>query len=206
MSQTKAQLIEGDSDQSIDLSSLVLHGSTSGTATLQATAIAGTETFTLPGTGGVLDRLNRTGNVLQVVNTVTGTYNSGIGTIPADNTKPQNTEGTEFMSLSITPTSSSSKLLIAVTAALSTSVSTNLLAALFQDSGADAISSKGVTTGGTYFESIEFLHYMTAGTTSSTTFKFRAGGNVGTTYFNGVGAAYFNGTMNSSITIWEIAA
>lgn len=189
------------------MSPLRLTGSTSGYSQLDAPAVAGDQTFTLPGTGGTLDRLNRAGNILQVVNTMTGTYSSGAGTIPVDNTKPQNTEGTEFMSLPITPTSSSSKLLVVVTAALSNSAATNLVAALFQDSGADAVASKAVTLGGgTFFVNLELLHYMTAGTTSSTTFKLRAGGSSGTTYFNGVGAGYFNGTMNSSITIMEIAA
>ena len=60
MSQTKAQLVDG-------LSQLQLNGSTSGYSQIAAPAVAGNQTFTLPGTGGTLDRLNRAGNVLQVV-------------------------------------------------------------------------------------------------------------------------------------------
>jgi len=114
MSQTKAQLIEGDSDQSIDLSSLVLHGSTSGTATLQATAIAGTETFTLPGTGGTLDRLNRAGNVLQVVENNSSTIQSNLTTTLAS-----------LITASITPSATSNKILICCFATLEITANTN---------------------------------------------------------------------------------
>ena len=46
---------------------------------------------------------------------------------------------------------------------------------------------------------------MTAGTTSATTFKVRAGGTAGTFTFNGVnGAGILNNTLASSIPITEI--
>ena len=48
------------------------------------------------------------GQVLQVVNYQTGALASGTTTMPTDNTIPQNTEGTEFMTLAITPRSASS--------------------------------------------------------------------------------------------------
>ena len=50
------------------MSPLRLTGSTSGYSQIDAPAVAGDQTFTLPGTGGVIDRLNRAGNVLQVQN------------------------------------------------------------------------------------------------------------------------------------------
>ena len=54
---------------------------------------------------------------------------------------------------------------------------------------------------------IVFSHFMTAGTTSETTFKVRAGFNAsGTTTFNGSGGARrLGGVFASSITITEIA-
>jgi hypothetical protein len=54
---------------------------------------------------------------------------------------------------------------------------------------------------------MSFKHTMTSGTTSPTTFRFRAGGNVaGTTTFNGnAGARIFGGVMASSIVIQEVA-
>ena len=54
---------------------------------------------------------------------------------------------------------------------------------------------------------ISGLHYMTAGTTSATTFKLRAGGNNPGTYtLNGMsGNRKGGGTYFSGMTIWEIA-
>jgi len=51
-----------------------------------------------------------------------------------------------------------------------------------------------------------FTHFMTAGTTSETTFRFRAGGHTtAQVTFNGYGAArFYGGVMASSITITEI--
>ncbi len=76
--------------------------------------------------------------------------------------------------------------------------------ALFQDSGNDALAV-GVCHSevGTAPQTISFTHYMTAGTTSSTTFKVRAGANAGNFTING-GAGNYGGVLASSITISEI--
>jgi hypothetical protein len=52
------------------------------------------------------------GSVLQVVNVQTGAVATGTSQTQNDDTIPQNTEGTEFITLAITPTSASSKLKI----------------------------------------------------------------------------------------------
>jgi hypothetical protein len=191
--------------------SLRLNGSTSGYSEIDAPAIAGDQTFTLPGTGGTLDRLNRAGNVIQVVNYQTGAVATGTTTIPVDDTIPQNTEGTEFMTLAITPTNASNKLLIEVVCNVSNSAAAGqaLAVALFQDLTANALATQSASTTGTAQAiPFKFAHYMTAGTTSSTTFKVRAGLNAaGTTTFNGTGGnRLYGGSYASSITITEIAA
>lgn len=148
------------------------------------------------------------GGVVQVVNTITGAVATGTGQIPADDTKPQNSEGDEYMTLAVTPRSASNKLRIDVIVFMSNSTATRTLtAALFQDSGADAlaiVSTFMATAAG--HATLAFSHYMAAGTTSATTFKVRAGaGGSGTTTFNGIlGARYFGGSIASSITITEI--
>lgn len=187
---------------------LRLNGSTSGYSQIDAPAVAGDQTFTLPGTGGTLDRLNRAGNVIQVVNYQTGAVATGTTTIPIDDTIPQNTEGTEFMALAITPISSTSKLLIGVSAILTHPNNNNFTLALFQDSAANALAATIVYQTAAALTQVELNHYMTAGTTSSTTFKVRAGGNVaGTVTFNGMsGSRLYGGSLASSITITEIAA
>lgn len=149
------------------------------------------------------------GAVLQVVNTTTGAMSTGSTTIPNDDTIPQNTEGAEVMLLSITPKSASSKLKIDVVVNIASAATGNVIAALFQDSTANALAAVceyTATTNGNM--RLVFTHFMTAGTTSTTTFKVRTGcNNAGTVTFNGAsGARLFGGVMASSITITEIAA
>lgn len=147
------------------------------------------------------------GKIAQVVNTETGAVATGSTVLPFDNSIPQNTEGDQFMSLAITPTNSSSKLKIEVVIQLSSSVANWYTAALFQDSTANALAGicefNGTVGGGC---TLTFIHYMTAGTTSATTFKVRAGGTFANTMtFNGNGGGrILGGVMASSITITEI--
>lgn len=147
--------------------------------------------------------------VIQVVNTQTGAVATGTTTIPIDDTIPQNTEGTEFITRAITPTSASSKLRIDVffMGACDTA-NRNLTVALFQDSTADALAAvTDFNATANALRPISFSHYMTAGTTSSTTFKVRAGVETsGTVTFNGAGGArYLGGVFASGITVTEIA-
>jgi hypothetical protein len=146
--------------------------------------------------------------VAQVVNFQTGAVNTGITTIPADDTIPQNTEGDQYMSLAITPVNASSTLLIEVEAVLANSAAgaSLLTAALFQDSTAGALAAGAVRSTQNNLATVSFRHKMTAGTTSATTFKVRGGGQAaGTTTFNGEsGARLFGGVFASSITITEI--
>jgi len=166
------------------------------------TTISGNATVT-----GTLTFPPNAGQVLQVVNFQTGEYNSGTTVMPIDDTIPQNTEGDEYMTLTITPTSATSKLLIEISALLAQSTAQWVVGAIFQDTTADALAS------GYFYEpnngagkELTIRHYMTAGTTSATTFKFRAGVHLsGTLYFNGSGSRYLGGVASSSITITEIA-
>lgn len=150
------------------------------------------------------------GRVVQSVDTQTGAVATGTTTMPADDTIPQITEGTEFMTLAITPTNASNILEIEVVANLAFSAGAPFMtAALFQDSTADALAATTqVLTGADEPKTYCFRHRMTAGTTSATTFRVRGGSPVaGTTTFNGAaGARLLGGVIASSITITEIAA
>jgi hypothetical protein len=147
------------------------------------------------------------GRLVQVVSTQTGAVATGTTVIPGDDTIPQNTEGTEFMTLSITPKSSTNKLRIDVTALLSHSTATGFLAAaIFQDSTANALAAMAQTqTSAASATMFTFSHVMDAGTTSATTFKVRGGcAAVGTTTFNGQSSGrLFGGVFASSIRITE---
>jgi hypothetical protein len=177
----------------------------------------GGDGLAIPGPAGVAGAAGAAGAagggansvLIQVVNTETTAVATGTTVLPNDDTIPQSTEGDQYMSLSVTPTSAANKLRIDVVIHVSPSLSGNWeTAALFQDAGANALaSSSAFLETATAYVPITFTHYMTAGTTSPTTFKVRAGmPNAGTTTLNGQGGARrFGGVLASSITISEIA-
>lgn len=148
------------------------------------------------------------GDVVQIVNFQTGLAAQNNTVIPDDDTIPQNTEGTEYMSLAITPTSATNKLKIDVVFQWGLSALAEAVMALFQDTTVNALAvSQACSDNANGLSSpICLTHYMTAGTTSATTFKVRAGGIAANTLtFNGkAGAARFGGSLASSITITEI--
>lgn len=149
------------------------------------------------------------GSIIQRVHTQTGAVASGSTAIPGDDTIPQNTEGTEFLTLAITPTDAANKLLIRTKLVLAANASAGIHMALFQDSIANALSAVTHFThasGGQTDMLIE--HEMTAGTTSEITFKVRAGDGGGATItMNGQGGSrYLGGVYNSFITIEETKA
>ena len=152
------------------------------------------------------------GVVVQVVKTQTGAVATGSTVMPIDDTIPQNTEGDEYMTLAITPKATTNILVIDVIAQVSVASAQRIGGALFQDATADALAatSVGSTTNGWDGAVIPIYirHTMAAGTTSATTFKFRAGAiGATTTTFNGQGGArLFGGVMASSITITEYKA
>jgi hypothetical protein len=86
--------------------SIVLVGSTSGSVTLQEPAVAGTTVLTLPAVSGTVltDTSPKAGNVLQVVN---ATYST-------ETANATNTYADTGLTASITPSSSSSKILVLV--------------------------------------------------------------------------------------------
>jgi len=151
--------------------------------------------------------LFRPQNLLQMVSFETGAVATGTTQIPTDDTIPQNNEGDQYLSLSITPKSSTSRLIIDSIAHLSSSASGGTFtAALFQDSGANALAaaSNVIAVAGSLIPVI-VQHEMTSGTTSATTFKIRAGFNIAsTTTFNGVASTRrYGGVCASSIVIRE---
>lgn len=147
------------------------------------------------------------GMPIQIVNTETGAVLTGTTIIPFDDTIPQNTEGDQYMSLAITPTNASSILLIDVCFIGAINGSAQLQVALFQDSTAGALAIANATIGtSASMATVPFRHKMTAGTTSATTFKVRAGPDASAIVtFNGSGGGRkWGGVSASSITITEI--
>lgn len=147
-----------------------------------------------------------TQTVAKIGHVSTSTPTSGPGTIPFDSTAPTNTEGTQFMSLAYTPTSSTNLLKIDVVFHGACDGDYPLMVALFRSGQSTAISTAMVDTydveDGAY--AIPLTHLMTAGTTSTITFTVRAGTVSGTTYFNQArGGQTLGSTLLSSIFVTE---
>ena len=213
------------------MADLILSGSTSGTVTVSAPAVAGSGTLTLPVatdtlvgkattdtltnksivatqlTGTIVAARLPTGSTAQIVTSTSGTLATGTTIIPFDNTIPQNTEGDQYLSLAITPQNASSTLEINVVLIVSGTAwsSAGGIVALFQDATANALAAVADGLTNNLAHSISFTHFMAAGTTSATTFKVRAGcGGAGTTTVNGQSGAQLMGGLSASrITIKE---
>ena len=150
--------------------------------------------------------VRRSGDQLAIARTATGAVATGTTVIPNDDTIPQNTEGDQYMTQAITPSSAINLLRISAYVNGQGSLATSVIMALFQDTTANALAAvwqEAPTTTGQC--SMRLEHLMSAGTTSSTTFKIRVGGGGGTFTFNGTGGARrFGGVMASRIEITEV--
>ena len=148
--------------------------------------------------------------LLQNLNFTTGEVATGTTTIPFDNTIPQITEGTQFMTLEITPTSATSILEIEASVQGRYTTGAWIITALFRDAETNALAaSYGDYAAGTAPAiATRLFCRTTSGTTSPITFSVRAGGNnAGTLTFNGSnGGRIFGGVMASFITIKEYQA
>ena len=151
------------------------------------------------------------GKVVQVVHTHVTAHVTGTTVSVRDGSIPQITEGNEVMTLAITPTSTSNKLLVHVIALGNAShANRNMTMALFNT---DVHSTNAISTTGWLSENTDWeitnplVHYLTAPTTSETTFRVRLGSHTtGTSMINGFGSTQlYAGTAGSTMTIWEIA-
>jgi len=192
--------------------------STPGISSTAASSFSAASTFSADVTlaGAAVEILNnsgrivvgQSGSVIQVVNVQTQSFVTSTVAIPTDNTIPQNTEGTELFTLAITPTSASSKLLIQVNVLTGNTPAQWPTIALFQDSTANALNVNSTFQGtASAGNTLSLAYFMTAGTTSSTTFKIRFGlGNTGSMQINGFNSAIYGGVATATMTIMEIAA
>lgn len=152
------------------------------------------------------------GAVLQHLYTPYTTYTSySVGQIPYDNTIPQNTEGTEFLTASITPKASGNKIFFEGCLHLRSSDTFDGGAiAMFIDSTANALAVEqmqfiGLSSPMPFMVRGEY----TATGTSAVTFKLRAGSsNAGKTYYvNGdASSRVYGGVLTSYIRLIERAA
>lgn len=132
---------------------------------------------------------------------------TGTTQIPLDNTIPQQTEGDQYMSLSVTPTFACNLLKVKAQLQIGNTSSGRMTMALFQDAGANAHAAVNATIAAAGYDiNLQIDKTIFVGSASATTFKVRGGMNAaGTTAINGNNSnAYFNGTCNSYLEIEEV--
>lgn len=145
------------------------------------------------------------GKVAQIVETGTSAAATTPTTIPLDDTLPQSGEGGEFMTLAITPTVSTNRLLIIVRASLSPSANAWVIGALFKDTEANARATTQAEAGSTGPLNHILIYDFPLTSTTAITWKYRAGMHVaGTLTFNGSqGTSRFSTAIKSTISIIE---
>ena len=129
--------------------------------------------------------VGRTGDVVQVVNSITVTNGSGANNMPWDDSIPQITEGQEILTAAITPTSALNRLSISCSVdELNANNTAYVVAALFRDAVADALAATAVIQAAiNYPLQVALNHNMIAGTTSAITFRLRIGADGGKTVY-----------------------
>lgn len=152
------------------------------------------------------------GTIIQTAYAESTANTSCSGSIPLDDTAPEITEGTEFLTRTFTPLKASSKLLITVRASFGgTSNNTDGAYSIFSTiSGVstciDAGFLKGEQTGD---DEVSFCSQVMvdALTTDARTFSVRAGRQSGAFILNtfATGTPIFGGKSKATITVQEIA-
>lgn len=128
-----------------------------------------------------------TTDVVRLINrwsSMVTTTGSTTTAIPYDDTIPQSAEGAEIMTVTITPTSTSNKLVVHASGYCTISSTGNVTVAVFVDSTADAVFAKTIRMVGGYEVPFDFRFEMTVPSTASQTWKLRLGPSAGTAYWN----------------------
>lgn len=147
------------------------------------------------------------GSVIGSSSTLATSVITGSTVMPFDNTIPQNTEGVECITGSITPSSEFSVIDVDVSLISSLSVTGHVSVALFQGGVTGAVAASSSVIGfANSVCTIPLSFEMVAGTTSALSFSVRAGGSTaGTITINGSGGTgLFGGVATSVLRIKEI--
>lgn len=154
--------------------------------------------------GGQLSS-SATAAVGSVINSTYAEYTTNANlsaAIPQDDTIPQNTEGTQILSASITPSSTSNKVRVRFQAYGASAAANTIIAAAFRGSVANAIQAVASTTAAAnFFAPVGFEVEDSPATTSATTYTIR----VGVAYLNGSNTSRnFGGASRATLVLEEI--
>lgn len=131
-------------------------------------------------------------------------------TIPADDTIPQSGEGTQILSVSITPKTTTNRLRIrAFIAGAHGTASGAVTGAIFSSASANALRATIINANATanLFASFALEHEYVPGSTSALTISVRVGPSGGTFYTNGNNSGRFLGGASAcTLVVEEITA
>ena len=148
------------------------------------------------------------GSIRQVIySQVVGAVSyPGATAIPTDATIPQNTEGVQVLTATITPVSAANTIRVTVNIGCFDGGGAVRILALFRDAGVGAVACSQ-DYGSVEPCDMALTYYVVAGATSATTFNVRLGCNAaGTLAFNDYAGQHLGNTIASSITLEEIVA
>ena len=207
------------------MASIVVAGDTSGTVTLTAPATAGTTTLTLPTTNGTILTTGSSGQSIPRAALPAGSVLQVVSATKTDNQSFSLSTGTladiADLSVSITPTSATSKILVIFTVHMGCTTTTsnpyvvldrngtNILLGNSVGSRTRATATAGFMASSDYtLASVSQNFLDSPATTSSVTYKLRAGGYASRTFYvNSTAVNNSEGnTGTSSITVMEVAA
>jgi hypothetical protein len=148
--------------------------------------------------------------VIQQIRTTSFSTNTTSTVLPFDNTIPQITEGKEFFTVTITPTSASSVLVIECCMTLGTDNVAMGVIALFQDATANALAATAtVLSGAGLTNTISLFFSVSAASTSARTYRIRFGPGSGVINMdvNSTNAGgLFGGVCVSFLAVTEFAS
>jgi len=176
------------------MSSIVISGDTSGSITLAAPAVSGSNTLTLPALTGTVLTTATVGTILQMVQ---GTTTTGTSTTSASFVATA-------LTASITPTKSTSKVLIQVTGPIDSAATNSQANGTIYRGGTNLGGAPGFTNifsnSGRVIGSLAMTYLDSPATTSSTTYTVYINGS------NGSNITFPQGTNLATITLTEVAA
>jgi len=202
---------EGGTGRSSATAYAVICGGTTATGDHQSIASVGTAGQILTSNGaGALPTFQdpAIGDVVQEIVTTDTNGTTCTTQIPIDNTIPQNTEGDEVLTVTITPTDASNDIeLYFHSMGTAGGANHDSVAAIFVDSTANALHAESFRIDSGEADNVSIFCRVSAGSTSARTYKLRIGvATAGTTtYINSnVGAAVFGGVNNRYLIAKEI--
>ena len=151
------------------------------------------------------------GSIVKSVYSENSAFTSTNAVIPFDDTIPQNTEGIEILSASITPISSSNKIRVRVSLYTGAGVNGSVtgIFSVFRDSISNALFATSKYNAASYQTNhIEFEFYDLPSSVSPITYKVRIGTNASTEpiTINGTNSRKFGGVARCTLVLEEIKA